>query len=172
MRHAERPSQRVRNGGERLALSQQVRPADMGGEVFVAEVEPAVRAVSVQPFQRVESLARDAPARLRVGQAGERVHHRVHIGRHMKAVKLLVVARIDHDGKVGRRQNPGQPKRQLSAAHAARKREIVHEAHSLSGDTRIALVDSSMLIRILPSVSDLSPILSTFLRRFLACAVL
>ena len=98
----------------------------MGRQVLVAEVEPGVGAVGVQPLQRVKGLTGDAPAGFGVGQAGERVHHGVHVGRDVQTVKLLVVGGVDDDGEVGRRQDSGQAERELCAADATREREIFH----------------------------------------------
>ena len=62
------------------------------------------------------------PAGLRVRDAGERVHHRVEIRRHVEAEMLEVVAGVDGDDELLGRQHARESRRELRAADAARER--------------------------------------------------
>ena len=101
----------------------------MGREVDVAEAEPGL---GPQPPKRPEdpkAIVRDAPTCLHVCKTGERVGHRVYVGRDVKAVERLVVARVDHNRELLRGQRARQAQRQLGAADTSGDGEDVWPRH-------------------------------------------
>ena len=60
-------------------LSAPARPLDMGGEIAVTQVEPALAAELCQRRHEIPRLPDAAPAGLRIGDAGQRVHHGVEV---------------------------------------------------------------------------------------------
>src|SRR5712691_10587972 len=78
----------------------------------------------------MERIARQTPAVLRVGQAGQRVGDRIQVGRDVEAVQLSVVGRIADDPEKRRVGLAGQTVEESRRADAARQS---HDrlAHSL-----------------------------------------
>ena len=93
-------------------------PHEVEPEVEVAEQEPALAAPLAPPSSSVrQRLARPTPAAFLVVEPGERVEHRVEIGRDVHAEHLDVVADVaDH------RQLAGRERRRGARARASRRR--------------------------------------------------
>src|SRR5262249_28077814 len=91
-----------RDGRERSALAQELRPDQVKPDVAVAEPEPRLPAEVGNRAERVPALVGPAPAPLLVGETGERVEHAVEIGRDVKAEHLDVVPYVAYDADVVR----------------------------------------------------------------------
>ena len=107
-------------------------PAELFGEPFneslvheiaVAEIEPALAAEPGQHFHELPALVAQAPAALRIVETGQLVHHRIEIRGNMQPEMTEIVAGIDGDGELLRRQNTRQPVGELGAADAACQRQ-------------------------------------------------
>ncbi len=92
----------VRNGRQRRAGAQPGCSVQMGCEIAVTEAEPGRQSVARGRVHRGEGLAREAPARLGVGCAGERVGDGVEIGTHAQSEEVVVVTGVDDDGQLAR----------------------------------------------------------------------
>src|ERR1700691_205021 len=104
----------------------------MSGEIAVAELKPGRAAKLAQGLHKCPGLVTASPARLRICDAGERIHDSVEIGRDHKAEMLEVVGRIADDDEIARRQNATQPQGQLGAADAARQGQYLRRGGHLN----------------------------------------
>src|ERR1700686_5181527 len=101
---------------------QPLAPIQMRCEVAVAEVEPGFAVEPAQRVERVEALALETPSVGAIDDAGERVNHRVDIGRNVEPVEMLVIAGIDDDAQPARIDPLDQSAEKLSRPHSPRKR--------------------------------------------------
>ena len=99
--HAEGARQFGHDGVHGAALAQQARAVHGGGEVAVAEVEPAVVAEAAQGVRHGEGVAREPPAGFGVDHAREGVDDDVDVGGNVQAEHLHVVAHVGDDGHGG-----------------------------------------------------------------------
>src|SRR5205823_1605913 len=84
------------HAGQRRSIPPTLRAVQMGGEVAIAQAEPGRAAVALEGLDHRPALARQAPSRLLVDGAAERVDDGVEIGTDVEAVKDDVVARVHH----------------------------------------------------------------------------
>ena len=98
------------------------------------QVAPPICSIAAMKFQ----VSPAGPSRVGVVAIGQRVEHRVDVGRDVQAEVHEIVRGVDDDGELFRRKNGGKAARQLSAADAAGQSE--HKAfvamRSLSGTGR------------------------------------
>ena len=138
MRHAQSGAKLRGDFGKGKPLMKQLRPADVGRQIAVAQVKPSISSIPPQHFQSGESVAGNPPTaalaspiaggRDRGGKPGQSVHHSIQIGRYAQAVKLVVIAGVYRHHQVVRRQAVGQADDQLGAADAAGQSQDAHRA--------------------------------------------
>ena len=88
---------------------------------FPLQVGPAAH-LAAEGTERIHErpcFAGDAPARLRIGDARERVNDRVDVRTDMQTEMLEIVADIDDDNQIPWGQDTGKSLRELRAADAA-----------------------------------------------------
>ena len=101
----------------------------MHAEVAVAQLEPIRLAETPQHLHGAPALIGHTPATLRVRQAGKRVHDGVDVGRNAEPHVLEIVARIDDDGELLRRQNRRKTGGELGPAYSAAQGQHVTGHH-------------------------------------------
>jgi hypothetical protein len=106
-------------------------------EVLVAELEPVRPAEPGDLFQSVPGLIGDTPAGRRIGDAGERVHYGIEIGRNVQGEMLEVIAGVDDHGQL-RADAPRESVSELGAADAPGKRNDHVFSRSTSATRRIS----------------------------------
>ena len=114
----------------RLAAASSFGPHEMRAEISIAELEPGWPAESGDRLERPEGLAAKAPAALAIRETGERVHHRVDVGRDEETEVLEVVAGVDDDGQLLGAERRRESVDQASAADAARERDDPPARHA------------------------------------------
>src|SRR6185312_4739464 len=92
----------------------------MGRKIAVAEPEPSGPTEARDLVQEAPRLVSNAPTGFRVGDAAQRVHHGIEIGRYWEAEMLEVIGRVDDDCQSSA-QDRGQPVRKFSPADASRQ---------------------------------------------------
>ena len=131
---AEGRLERQADGRQALTGPQSRGPHHVGRQVTVAQPEPRRLAVALQHRRRGIGLPGESPALDRIGQAGQGVHDGVEVGHHRQPVELQVVARVDDDRQVTRREHLLQAVGQLGPADPAGQSDDRHA----SGDRRRA----------------------------------
>ena len=102
----------------------------MDPEVAVAEREPRLSAERLDRLERLPRLAGASPAALLVVQPGQRVQHRVEIGRDVQPQHLDVVADVAGDGDVARVHGVDEPLHEPRTADAAGENDHLHAVTS------------------------------------------
>jgi hypothetical protein len=88
--------------GERIAGLQALGAEQVGGQVAIAEPEPALAPEAGQFLHDRPALSHDAPAGLPIVHAGQRVRDGVQVGTDMETVQDRVVTHVDDRGQGGR----------------------------------------------------------------------
>ena len=101
-----------------MAHSETLGPVDVQSEVPVAELKPVVHTESGELLVGDEGIATASPT-VRALYRGERVDHRVEVGRHMQAMHQVVVSDIDDDGQFHSVQTQESPC-EAGSTHPAR----------------------------------------------------
>ena len=104
-----------------MAIPDQLRPRDVGGQVAITEQEPGLAGIPPQHVQRVIGISLDAPALLLVDQSGQRVHHDVDIWRHPQTVERGVIPGVDDSNNLRRLDNGNQALKKPSRPDPAGK---------------------------------------------------
>ena len=115
----ERGRDLARDAGQPVALVQQRRSQQAGGEILVAELEPVGRADPDQLLEGVVRVVADSVAALLVDHVGEPVGDQVGVGGDVQAECGDVVAGVGDHRQLVRLERVGEPARQLGAAGAA-----------------------------------------------------
>src|ERR1017187_10837825 len=102
----------------------------MGCEIKIAETKPRRLPKLLHALQAAEAVAVHAPAALLAEQVRQSVEHRIDVGRDVQPPPLDVVAGIDDDREVLRRDHLLQTLHQLGAAGSARENDD-HCANSI-----------------------------------------
>ena len=122
-------AQRRGDVGQRVAGVQHLGADQVGGDVEVAEAEPArFGAVGGQLLRDPPALTGPSPAAFGVVRAGQGVHHAVQVGADPQAVQGDVVAGVDDRGDVGIRVRPAHTLQEPGTADAAGQH---HDPHAL-----------------------------------------
>ena len=101
---ASQRAQRGGDGAERVARLEHLGAHEVGGDVPVAQAEPArFHAVRRELLLGVPGLLPATPAPVGVDAVAEGVHHGVQVGAHLEPVHPDVVGRVGHDGHRGGR---------------------------------------------------------------------
>ncbi len=122
----ESPREPGRDGGERLAGAQRLRPDEVEAEIAVAEPEPVLAAERRDRAERLPGLAGPAPASLLVVQAGEGVEDAVEIGRDRHPEHLEVVADVADDGEIRAARHVDEAAGEARSADAAGEEDDLH----------------------------------------------
>ena len=101
------------------AGGQASRPQHVRRQIAVAELEPGLAAEPLHRRHEIPGFAGKAPAALRIVLVGQRVEHRVDVGRDVQAEMDEIVRGVDDDGKLVGRQHGRKTARELAAADAA-----------------------------------------------------
>ena len=116
-----------------LAGAQATRAFDVHSEIAIAETEPSLTAQRAKRLHERESLVATPPAKLGIGNARQRVHHGVYIGRDTKTEMLEIVAGVADDKQLVGRQHATEAERQLGAPDTAGQCDHGHRNRSSSG---------------------------------------
>ena len=104
------------------------------GEVRIAQPKPGLAAEPLQRLHEPPGLVLAAPSGDRVGDFGQRVRERVHVGRDVQTPVFEVVAGVDHEYDIPGGQQLGKAEGELRPAHTAGQRQYGHRNRSsLSG---------------------------------------
>ena len=103
----------------RAAFAQESCAVDGGGEVAVAEVEPASVAEAPEGIDDGEGVAFQTPAGLGIDHAGEGVDDDVGVGGDVEAEHLDVVGDVGDDGDGGGVDDLHETLEESGSAHAA-----------------------------------------------------
>ena len=95
--HAEAPAEVLGDHRQCFTGPQSARALDMHRKIAVAQPEPGLAADRRQRFHERPGLVMTAPAELRIGKPGQRVHHRVDVGRNGEPEMVEIIARIGDD---------------------------------------------------------------------------
>src|SRR3984885_5733136 len=118
----------------------------MNRKVAIAKAEPVLAAERRKRFHERPCFVLPAPTKLRIIEAGERVHQRVGVRRDMQTKMLKIIADIGDDEQILRLDDPAQAQRELGATDAAGERDNKIPTHrnrsSFEGRMRLAAVDS------------------------------
>jgi len=120
--NAQRRRQASCHLGQRQARRQPVRAQQVRGHIAVAQTKPGFLAVAGQHVEHLPAVPGQPPARLRVGDPGQRVHHRVQIGGDVQAIEREVIGHIADDRQMIGRQNLRQPEDQPGPTYPAGQR--------------------------------------------------
>ena len=118
------------NGRERLAATQGLGAHEVEPEVAIAEHEPPLPTPRAGRLERLPRLAVAAPATFRVIETGERIEHRVEVGRNVQAQDLEIVAHVPDHRELPRGEDVVKPYGQLGATDAARETDDPHDANA------------------------------------------
>ena len=108
----------------------------VGGDVLVTEPEPRFLAQPGELTHDLPGLAGDPPTLVRLGDAGQRVEDRVVIRADGQGVALQVVAGVDDDRQLARRERPLEAVGELRPTDATRQTD---DAHRSSSSTAISM---------------------------------
>src|SRR5690348_7312283 len=92
----------------------------MGCKIAVSEPEPGGPTEARDLLQEAPGLVSNAPTGFRVGDAAQRVHHGIEVGRYGQAEMLEVIGRVDDDCQPAA-QHRGKPVGKLCPADASRQ---------------------------------------------------
>ena len=95
-------------------------PQDVRREIAVAELEPGLAAEPLHRRHEIPGLAGEPPAAFRIVQVGERVEHRVDVGRDVQAEMDEIVGGVDHDASVP--SAAGRPRGRVQACRRRHRR--------------------------------------------------
>ena len=123
---AKRSGQLERDLGRPGAAAQALGPEEVRGKVPVAEAEPGLVAEPAELAHDLPGLAGDAPALDRIGDAGQRVQDGVVVRADRQGVALEVVAGVDDDGQLARREDLLESVRELGASNASGQTDDAH----------------------------------------------
>jgi hypothetical protein len=120
-------AERRGDGGQRLAVRQQLAAPDVGREVLVAEREP-VRAglVGGELGPDAMRLRVPPPALVLVDAAAQGVHDGVQVRADAQAEQRDVVARVPDHGDLGLGRGPAQAAKKTGGTHATREHGNAH----------------------------------------------
>ena len=111
--HGEDPVPNAEGAAERTGRIVQIQSgpqglgaAQMGGKVFIPQIEPGQTLEGGDHRHETPGLAGDPPAPARIRRLRQRVHHRVQIGGNWQTRMLEIIAGVDRDKQLFRRQNP------------------------------------------------------------------
>ena len=93
-------SQLAGHHAEAGSLGQALSAVAVGGQVFVAQIEPRHSTERAERFHDPPGLPGQTPSCLGVDGTGEGVHHRVQVRGDVQAVEVGVVADVDDGGDV------------------------------------------------------------------------
>ena len=93
---SETPAQIRGDRREPFAAAKPLAAQHMGRQIAIADAEPRRSAEPRRLVEKVPGFSGNAPAGLRVGDAGKRIHDGVEVGRDGEAEMLEIVAGVDH----------------------------------------------------------------------------
>src|SRR5205823_13012349 len=121
------PAERLGDGGQRLAVRQQLAAPDVGGEILVTEREPVrAGAVGGQLGPDAERLPVPPPALVLVDAAAQGIHDGVQVRADPQAEQRDVVSRVPDDRDLGLGCGPAQAAKKTGGTHAAREHGDAH----------------------------------------------
>ena len=98
--NSETPAQIRGDQRQPFAAAKPLAAQHMGRQIAIADAEPCRSAEPRRQIEKVPGFTRNAPAGLRVGDAGKRIHDRVEVWRDGEAEMLEIVASVDHDTEI------------------------------------------------------------------------
>ena len=111
MPNAELLGQDRRGRGKSYALVQQAAAAHMQGQIAVAQAEPRLAAELRQRLHEMPALIGAPPTRGGICGVRQRIYKCVYVGRDVQAKVLEIVAGVDDEGEIVRRQQFGEAER-------------------------------------------------------------